>query len=180
MLKKTIITLITLNGIINADMAPRNHHIIDNGTYITNISKYPKYQFLECIYAPGDIYVGCSKIKDNQLLDRGYKLDSFWIVAIKKITFEEFGGIDDYSSELSQEIVRNLVRKERKKHPMGLLSFYDNTNLGKTHDYMDNKYSITAEKYYYEINKMSDSNITLQLKKRVVFFDDDTNKTIDF
>ncbi len=180
MLKKIIITLTILNGIINADMTPKNHYIIDNGTYITNISKYPEYQFLQCIYTPGDIYIGCSKIVDNQLLKRGYKLNSFWVTAIKKSTFEELGGIDDHNSELSQQIVRHLVRQVRKKHPSAPLYFYDDTNLGQTKDYVDNKYSITSQKYYYEINKVSDSNITLQLKKRVVFFDDDTNKTIDF
>lgn len=180
MLKKIIITLIILNGVINADSIPANHYIVYNGTYITNISKYPEYQFLECVYAPGDIYIGCSKIVDNQLLQRGHKLNSFWITSIKKSTFEELGGIDDLGSELSQQIVKYLVDKDRRKHPFGPLYFYDDTNLGKTQDYIDNKYSITAQKYYYEINKMSDSNITLQLKQRVVFFDDDTNRTINF
>jgi len=167
MLKKLLIILSILS-VLKADLPPQDgYHVSLKSTYITNVSDFLEYEILGCkIYVAGRAD-GCYKISDNQNIEKGYKFNHLYLVAIKKDILETLGGINatklrevDDANELSVQIAQYALDKK-----------YNNIEtIQYTH--IEDKYPISNDKYYYEITDIKDNMITLKLKQRVIVFTD--------
>ncbi len=172
MLKKVLIILGIFIGSLNADLIPEGRHVNYISTYITNINQYPEYDFLGCVSFSimlGSSGEGCYKLSNNQQIDVAHKTNLFQLVAVKKEILKSFGDINatnynemlDSDNESSSKIVQIINTK-------GFPNII--SKLGEIA--IEDKYTVSAEKHYFEIDKIEDSNITLKLKKRVVTFND--------
>ena len=165
----TILTLLTICTItLNADdiLDPDKYNSVERKVIVTNIDDYPNIQLLGCIEAMmrDNITYG---VEQNVSLSLGYKHNKFRFLGIKKSLLNEFGGIDTkakdiYAESSSPDLSEKLVQLSiSKKSP---------TMITNKTVYVDKKYPMKTDNYYYEIIESSDANLTLKLKKRIIGF----------
>lgn len=166
-MKKLLILLTLIANIIQADDIPDpdKYKAITNNVSIININAYPSYTIVLCKLAtPGSPIENhnCSLIQDNQTLEGGYH-GSNQLFAFSKELFEDAGEIDNIDFQgLSQA-------KE-----LAFIPF-----LWKAYNLKERPES--GNSYYYEITSITDDNMTIELKKRVVTFNDGSaDKTITY
>lgn len=179
-MKTTILILLTICTItLNADDIPDpdKYSPVERKVMVTNISDYPSIQLLGCIEAMvGDnvTYI----VEQNVSLRLGYKHNRFRFLGIKKDLLNEFGGIETKATDniyessneaLSEKLVQLSISK---KSPQMIT----NNTI-----YVDIKYPMKTDDYYYEIKESSDENLTLKLKKRIIGFKDSSaDKVINY
>jgi hypothetical protein len=84
MKKIFFLILFLLSGIVSfCDVIPDNSHPVAKCAKIINITDFPEISLLGCIeYAGGD-YFETFVIQPNTCLDKGYKFNNFYILAVK-------------------------------------------------------------------------------------------------
>lgn len=160
---KKIILMVTifvigLYAVVIPDL--EKYHAVERKVMITNIDAYPNTVLLGCreaMIAPALSY----RIEENIPLRSHLRL-----VAINKELLEISGGIENADKELIDKTLSDklIALSNSKKSPVMLTSLIV---------YVENKYPMKTDDYYYEITETTDNNLTLKLKKRVITFTDD-------
>ena len=168
---KKIILMVTMFGIgLYAMIVPdlEKYHAVERKVMITNIDTYPNIVLLGCKEAtvgPAFTY----RIEENIPLR-----SHIGLVAINKELLEISGGIENADKELIDKTLSDklIALSNSKKSPVMLTSLIV---------YVENKYPMKTDDYYYEITETTDNNLTLKLKKRVITFTDDiADKIIEY
>jgi len=174
----TLMATIFLMGLY-AEIIPdlEEYNSVERKVIITNIDAYPNIVLLGCIEAK----VGNSityKIEENIPLNVGYRFNDFRLLAINKELLEISGGIEDKVSDINQESTNKILSdkfialSKSKSSP---------AMPGSFNVYVEKKYPMKTDDYYYEITETTNNNLTLKLKKRVITFTDDTaDKIIEY
>jgi len=179
-MKTTILTLLTICTIaLNADAIPDpdKYNTVERKVMVTNIDDYPNMQLLGCIEAMVGDNVTYS-VEQNISLRLGYKHNRFRFLGIKKDLLNEFGGIntkatDNIYESSNEELSEKLVQLSISKKSPQMIT---NRII-----YVDKKYPMKTDDYYYEIIEGTDANLTLKLKKRIIGFSDgSTDKIINY
>lgn len=168
-MKTTILTLLTICTIaLNADDIPDpdKYNTVERKVMVTNIDDYPNMQLLGCIEKMGSDNITYA-VEQNVSLSLGYKHNRFRFLSIKKSLLNEFGGIDTKAKDIydvssNQGLSEKLVQLSISKKSLRMIS--NNTV------YVEKKYPMKTDNYYYEIIESSDANLTLKLKKRIIGF----------
>ncbi len=178
-MKKLLFILITITGLLYADSAPEgDYHGYYRKVFITNPNAYPDTVLLGCIFDLSNSSMNYNaysvyKIVSGEPLEQGYTFNIFRLLAIDKSLLTEFGDINatDYLNTEESELGKKLFDLSDSK---------DAPKIFEGHLYIEDDYPITEDSYYYEISSVNDDNLTLRLTRRVITFDDNTTKTIDY
>ncbi len=158
----------------SVDLTP----VIYVNTKISNIDQYPDKVILECdfsTYPAFEYYdMHCSKLQNNKLI-KGYKpqYSHKAILAISKSLYEK--------NDMAKTLSKYKFERENYQDPVvsksftltSMISYYADHNTTK-------RYTESNETRIYSITSATDDNITLKLDKRIINFEDGTQKTITY
>jgi len=168
--------LILILSNLNCDMPPEDgYHINIQNTYVININQYTKYEILACPAYTGVEPMGCYKLSNNQKIEKGYKYNTVYLLAIEKKILNNFGDISatnieelEDASKLSIQIAQYAIDK----------NFDTIKTVG--YAYIKDKYPISEESYDYKIENITGNQIMLKLKKRIITFISGKNNIIEY
>ncbi|MCK5759871.1 MAG: ankyrin repeat domain-containing protein [Candidatus Delongbacteria bacterium] len=138
-----------------ADIIPDNSHMCNRSTRISNIDDFPDYVFVGIIEGPmarGDEkYI----VKNNEKLRKGYKFNRVDIYAVKKVYYEQKGGLHhiNFKSDKNSVKINDGVLK-----------------VGS--GYISNDKPISNEFYYYSIEKLENVYLNIYLSKKITVYTD--------
>lgn len=142
---------------------PNKYHRYSTEVIVDNISKYPKYQFVILYPLYFDGYPKIIFLDSSGVVPLSPKWTQIYILAIQK------GILDDLDEdEIASDLLEFIKDREYKPFPVGT---YNNL-------FIENKYPINKEKFYYKIVSIKDSKAKLKLHRRVVEFLDGTKKIV--
>lgn len=154
-MKKILLLLLLLvlwPSTLFSDVIPENSHYVDRGVYITNISVFPDIVLIGCITGPVVENYEVYLVKENVPLDKGYKFNHLALFALKKSMLEDAGGFEHINFE---EIAEKLPPAEI---------------IDPGGQYVTNDNPLESEYYYYSIQGVSETTLTLKLDKRVLTY----------
>lgn len=174
---KKIVLLLCSVFLLNshADIVPEGDwHYVNHKVYITNAEQYADMSLLACVDILGEGKV-VYKVKSNEALEKGYKFNNIYVLSIETALLEEYGGIEatKFSDTTVSTFAEKLCERSTEKGALSL-------GLIVGGSYMEDKYPLKSVALYYELNKSSDANVTLKVKKKIVTFTDDTNSTYHY
>lgn len=157
-----LVSLIVVSFFLRSDTIPQNSHSVERTVVITNCDDFQDIQmigYISGVMVPAKSFY---TIEENQQLTKGYKFNTLHICGIKKTTLESIGGIENLTEEY---IYANTTRLP--------------SILSSGVYYIKNSSSLSKDELFYEIVKNSEDNFNIELRKRVLTFDDD-QKTINY
>ncbi len=157
-----ILLLVSISFVFRADIIPENSHSVERTVVITNCNDFPDIQLIGCVSGVMPPNNPIYAIEENQQITSGYKFNSLYIFGIKRITLESIGGIDNITEEY-------MYANTTKVYKILTSGIY----------YINNSSSLSKDELYYEIVESLEGTFKVELKKRVLTFDDDT-KTINY
>lgn len=178
-MKKRWVTLLLtflLTGPATADIVLPGSHGVSRNVYVINVEEYPEIALLNCVLdlmGYGDA-IRCYRLEGaDAVLEKGYKFNRHYLLAMPKALLESYGGLDATSlseiheEELAVDFNKLIEKKEVPSWP------YSSGGV-----YVDDKYRMTRESLYYQIVEATEENLTVKLVKRIVGYSDGTPDTV--
>jgi len=177
-MKKLLILVLLFTSIIQADLIldPDKYHTITKTVKITNVSEYSYGKvFIACIEAVmgGG---GCYKISNDTSLEVGYKFNSLYLLAMPDDLLESVGGLE----------ATNAREANTENEPIDFKTLIKNKNIPYMPMtsgivYVDNSFEMSSDTYHFHLTSINENNITLELRKRIITFNDGTpDKIIEY
>jgi len=145
-----------------SDVIPENSHYVDRYVYITNISAFSDIVMIGYITGPGFEKYGVYIVEEHEPLHKGYKFNHLALLALKKSVLEGAGGIENMNFE---EIA--------KKFPPAEI-------IDPGGKYVTNDNPLESERYYYSIQSVTETALTLKLDKRVLTYNSSSDRIITY
>jgi len=143
-----------------SDVIPENSHYVDRYVYITNISAFSDIVLIGYITGPAfekyDVYI----VEERESLHKGYKFNRLALFALKKSVLERAGGIEHI----------NFTELTEKFPPADIIQ--------PGGEYVTNANPLESEYYYYSIQAVTETALTLKLDKRVLTYNDGSSDRI--
>jgi len=181
-----IMLVLFISTIAKADVMDMTPEILVNPK-ISNTTAYPNIILVTCTFysRPGLPYIrmeSCKKLEENQIFGAsGFNYTSEGIFAFPKSLYDSVDMINtlqnhrisidfDTGDTLDSATTDTLYHKA--------ISF--TYSLTKIDDNGTVVYPVESDTRIYKITSVTDDNVTLKLSKRVIKFDDGTQKTITY
>ena len=162
MLKKILFLLSVVFISLYGDIIPPNTHVVSRKVTITNLNDYPDVVLFSYDSHPMNYPDFTPQVIEGNI-SAGFKSLPVNIFALSKTVYENIGS--------ANQIVMDKIIEEKK--------FATIPGSGSPRVY--DKYPILSDTYYYKITSVTDDNVALKLKKRVITFNNGTpDKTIEY
>jgi len=179
-MKNYLITIVLfMSTIARADVMMDLSSFYTIDTEISNMSDYNSTIFLLCEFRthPPTLEIRCEQVAENGVIEGYFRPGvDLRVLAIPKNIYENDNALYIINHHIYD--YQNGEPRDDKfyKKSMWIASLYDKYN------YKNGKliYPIDNEKRIYKITAVTDANVTLKLSKRIITFDDGTQKTIDY
>jgi len=170
---KSLILIISLFSISNADDIMEGYYMAQKEIYITNTDDYPDTVLVACVEILGLSGSGCYKVTQNDPIEGGYKHNPLRLMTVDADYLENLGGLTATSYDtITDSNVSNYLLNRSVDLDAPLFHF---TGVVQYQDI----YDVTTDRYYHEMH--SDGNTTtLTLKKRIISFSNHDDITIEY
>ena len=162
-MKKIVLLLLLLvlwTSTLFSDDIPENSHYVARYVYITNISAFPDIVLISYITGPVVEMYEVYSVKENEPLDKGYKFNHLGLFALKKSLLDKAGGLKNMNFK---EIAEKLPPAEI---------------IDPGGQYVTNDNPLKSEYYYYSIQSVTETALTLKLDKRVLTYNNGSSDRI--
>jgi hypothetical protein len=162
-MKKILLSLLLLvlwPSTLFSDVIPEDSHYVDRYVYITNISAFSDIVLIGYITGPVVENYEVYLVKENEPLDKGYKFNYLGLFALKKSVLDRAGNLENMNFK---EIAEKLP-PAKIIDPGG--------------QYVTNDNPLESEYYYYSIQGVTETALTLKLDKRVLTYNNGSSDRI--
>lgn len=161
-----VLLVVILSNIIvyfvYSDIIPDNSHSVTRDVVITNCNDFNDIQFIGYITGPLVEETNFYEINENEKLTKGYKFNTLYIFGISKTALNNIGGVEN----LTEDYVYSKV------NPKQILS----SNIY----FINDESLLEKDEIFYEIVKYSNDILKVEIKKRILTFQDNKTKTINY
>lgn len=163
LLSKFLIPLISAISmlILMSDIIPENSVSVYRTVQITNCASFNEIVFIGYIEGPMVDEHPFYEIKQDSLLQKGYKHNDLYVLGINKSDLDAIGGVNS----LTKEHLENL-------NPQRILS--------SGSYYIPDNSSLNQDDLYYNIEGSTPDSLYAVLKKRVLTFENNYQNVIEY